>query len=196
LAFIGQGGWHLSPLERAPGTGHADSRSTVGSIEERCQTRCPNTDDAGTDFTIAQYIEADDSELPTSELGRLIRAVRDVPVPGLDLVCMDPSGDLDEVLSARIGQRLENLTAVVVPGLDLPDLRAALAADPAPARRCLLHMDLRPDNILARSSRPAAILDWGNALAGDPALDLARTAEYEPSPRMPSPPTATPERSP
>jgi aminoglycoside phosphotransferase (APT) family kinase protein len=137
-----------------------------------------HADDAGTDFTIAQYIEADGSELPASELGRLIRAVHDIPVPGLDLVCMDPSGDLDEVLSARIGQRLENLTAGAVPGLDLPDLRAALAAGPAPARRCLLHMDLRPDNILARSSRPAAILDWGNALAGDPALDLARTAEY------------------
>ena len=39
-------------------------------------------------------------------------------------------------------------------------------------------MDLRPENILARSGVPVAILDWGNALIGDPALDLARTAEY------------------
>lgn len=137
-----------------------------------------HTDDTGVDFTIAQYIEADGSEFPGSELGRLIRAIHDVPVPDLDLVCMNPSGDLDHVLADRIGQRLKNLTAIT--GLDagIPDIRAALAGDPAPRGRCLLHMDLRPENILARSGRPAAILDWGNALAGDPALDLARTAEY------------------
>ncbi len=33
-----------------------------------------HTDDEGTDFTIAQYIEADGSDLPGTELGRLIRA--------------------------------------------------------------------------------------------------------------------------
>ena len=137
-----------------------------------------HTDDEGTDFTIAQYVEADGSDLPGTELGRLIRAIHDIPAPDLDLVCMDPSGDLDEVLADRIGQRLKNLTAISGLDVDIPDLRAALAADPAPPGRCLLHMDLRPENILARSGRPAAILDWGNALVGDPALDLARTAEY------------------
>ncbi len=39
-------------------------------------------------------------------------------------------------------------------------------------------MDLRPANILVRSRRPVAILDWSNALTGEPALDLARAAEY------------------
>ncbi len=42
----------------------------------------------------------------------------------------------------------------------------------------LLHMDLRPANILVRSGRPAALLDWSNALVGEAALDLARAAEY------------------
>lgn len=137
-----------------------------------------HTDDAGIDFTIAPYVQADGSELPDGEIGRLIRAIHDVPVPSLDLICMDPSGDLDEVLADRIGQRLANLAAITDLGAGSPDITAALAADPAPSSRCLLHMDLRPENILARSGRPAAILDWGNALTGDPALDLARTAEY------------------
>lgn len=39
-------------------------------------------------------------------------------------------------------------------------------------------MDLRGENILTRDGRPAALLDWSNALVGDPALDLARAAEY------------------
>lgn len=138
-----------------------------------------HTDDHGTDFTIARFIEADDSTLPAAELGRLIRAIHDIPVPGLDLVCMGSFSNADEVLADRITQRLERLAAITDLGADIPDIKAALAADPAdslPHR--ILHMDLRPENILARSGRPVAILDWGNALAGDPALDLARAAEY------------------
>jgi hypothetical protein len=45
----------------------------------RCSSCTPTT--RAWTFTIAQYIEADGSELPGSELGRLIRAIHDVPVP-------------------------------------------------------------------------------------------------------------------
>jgi len=140
----------------------------------------------GADFTIAQYVESDDSELPEGEFGQLIRAIHEVPAPPLDLVCMESLEDADQVLAERIGDRLKNLAAVTGLGLasagggaGFPDIRAALAADRGDGLpRRLLHMDLRPENILVRSGRPAAILDWSNALIGDPALDLARTAEY------------------
>lgn len=138
-----------------------------------------HTDDAGIDFTIAEYVDSDDGELPADEFGRLIRAVHEVPVPSLDLVCMESHRDADLVLAERIGDRLRKLA--VATGLELaePDVGGALAADRAnPPPRRLLHMDLRPENVLVRSGRPAALLDWSNALAGDPALDLARTAEY------------------
>jgi aminoglycoside phosphotransferase (APT) family kinase protein len=145
-----------------------------------------HTDGTGTDFTIAQYVESDDSELPQSEFGRLIRAIHDIPAPPLDLVCMESLGDADQVLAERIGDRLRNLAAVTDlgpcspgSGACFPDIRAILAADRGDGlSRRLLHMDLRPENILVRSRRPAAILDWSNALIGDPALDLARAAEY------------------
>jgi len=87
--------------------------------------------------------------------------------------------DADHLLAERIGDRLKNLTAATDLGAGFPDIRAVLAADrDAGLPRRLLHMDLRPENILVRSGRPVAILDWSNALVGDPALDLARTAEY------------------
>jgi aminoglycoside phosphotransferase (APT) family kinase protein len=138
-----------------------------------------HTDSTGTDFTIAQYVESDDSELPDGEFGRLIRAIHEIPAPPLDLVCMESRDDADQVLAERIGDRLKNLAAVT--GLDVrcPDIRAVLAADQGDGLpRRLLHMDLRPENILVRAGRPVAILDWSNALIGDPALDLARAAEY------------------
>jgi aminoglycoside phosphotransferase (APT) family kinase protein len=134
---------------------------------------------AGPDFTIAQYVESDDSELAEREFGGLIRAIHEIPVPELDLVGMESHDDADQLLAERIGDRLKNLAAVTGLGAGFPDIRAVLAADrDAGLPRRLLHMDLRPENILVRSGRPAAILDWSNALIGDPALDLARAAEY------------------
>ena len=133
----------------------------------------------GPDFTIAQYVESDDSELAEREFGRLIRAIHEIPVPELGLVCMESHEDADQLLAERIGDRLKNLAALTELGTGFPDIRAVLAADrDAGLPRRLLHMDLRPENILVRSGRPVAILDWSNALVGDPALDLARTAEY------------------
>jgi aminoglycoside phosphotransferase (APT) family kinase protein len=145
-----------------------------------------HTSGPGADFTVAQFVESDDSELPEVEFGRLIRAIHQVPAPPLGLVCMESLDDADQVLAERIGDRLKNLAAVTGlgpgsagGGAGFPDIRAALAADRGEGLpRRLLHMDLRPENILVRSGRPAAILDWSNALIGDPALDLARTAEY------------------
>ena len=145
-----------------------------------------HADGTGADFTIARYVESDDSELPDDEFGRLIRAIHEVPVPPLDLVCMESLDDADEVLAERIGDRLRKLAAIIGAdlsslgsGASVPDIRGVLAADPGDGLpRRLLHMDLRPENILVRSGRPAAILDWSNALIGDPALDLARAAEY------------------
>ena len=92
---------------------------------------------------------------------------------------MESRDDADQVLAERIGDRLKNLAAVTELGVGFPDIRAVLAADQADGLpRRLLHMDLRPENVLVRAGRPVAILDWSNALIGDPALDLARAAEY------------------
>src|SRR5690606_609702 len=54
---------------------------------------------------------------------------------------------------------------------------AALREALRPARRSLLHLDLRPANLRCRDGRIAAVFDWSNALIGDPAFELARMAE-------------------
>lgn len=40
----------------------------------------------------------------------------------------------------------------------------------------LLHLDYHPANVLTEKGRISAVLDWANALPGDPRADLARTA--------------------
>lgn len=57
-----------------------------------------------------------------------------------------------------------------------PVLRACWAAGlaaPVDAPRVWLHGDLHGRNVLVRDARLAAVIDWGDLTAGDPACDLA-----------------------
>jgi aminoglycoside phosphotransferase (APT) family kinase protein len=47
------------------------------------------------------------------------------------------------------------------------------AAAPIDAPRCWVHGDLHARNVLTRAGALAAVLDWGDVAAGDPAADLA-----------------------
>lgn len=135
--------------------------------------------DTGPDFIVSQFIESDGSELPAAAFGHLIRAIHDAPLPPVSLVAGGPAADPDEVLAERIPRRLKALISITDLDTGIPDIGAALSASRKDGTRpCLLHMDLRPENILVQAGRPAAILDWSNALIGDPRLDLARSAEY------------------
>jgi aminoglycoside phosphotransferase (APT) family kinase protein len=55
----------------------------------------------------------------------------------------------------------------------LAELHARLHEIPFEGER-LLHLDFHPDNVLLSARGPVAI-DWANARAGDPALDVAMT---------------------
>jgi len=55
----------------------------------------------------------------------------------------------------------------------LAELHRRLHAIPFEAER-LLHLDFHPDNVLL-SARGPVVIDWANARAGDPALDVAMT---------------------
>jgi aminoglycoside phosphotransferase (APT) family kinase protein len=138
-----------------------------------------HTADDGVDFVVSRFVESDGSGLPDADFGHLIRVIHDIPAPPADLIAGEPAADTDEVLAERVGRRLKALVSVADLNTGTPDIRQALAAGPRyDAPGCLLHMDLRPENILARRGRPAAVLDWSNALTGDTALDLSRAAEY------------------
>ncbi|PFA62950.1 hypothetical protein CN378_18080 [Bacillus sp. AFS015802] len=47
-----------------------------------------------------------------------------------------------------------------------------------PAENKLLHMDIRPENILFKNRQIVGLFDWTNALVGDPVLELMRINEY------------------
>lgn len=77
----------------------------------------------------------------------------------------------------------------------LADLHDRLHAIPAPrfvgfrsmgGGDRLLHLDLHPLNVMM-SARGPVVIDWANAAAGDPLLDVAVTSVLLTSPHMPGP---------
>lgn len=92
-----------------------------------------------------------------------------------------PHNPYRSVPLAERADRFERATAAIARrGRDaaaLPVLRAAwqegLAAGPREGPSTWIHGDLHPGNQLVADGRLVAIVDWGDAAAGDPASDLA-----------------------
>lgn len=127
------------------------------------------------DVLVMAFVEADDGEPDPAEFGRLLRTLHDAPPPDLVPFTHGPAGDMPAAIADRIRQRIERLAALGE-ALPVPD-PAALRAALQPSRRSLLHLDLRPANLLCRGGRIAAVFDWSNAVIGGPAFELARMAE-------------------
>jgi aminoglycoside phosphotransferase (APT) family kinase protein len=70
---------------------------------------------------------------------------------------------------------LAAFVAAVPPAPPVEQLTAVLASRPA---RRLLHLDVRASNLRCTVRAVRALLDWSNALIGDPAMELGRLAEY------------------
>lgn len=134
-------------------------------------------DDVGPDFLVSGFVVQDGSPPDARAFGRLMRAIHACPVPDLPLV--EQAGlVLHERIAERLGQRaaaFARLTGEVLPLPAVGTLAELLAC--RAAQRSLLHMDARPANLFTRQGEIVAIVDWGNAMVGDPALELARIAE-------------------
>ena len=77
---------------------------------------------------------------------------------------------------SRRGHATERLASI---SLSLPSEENLVAAlKPHRPKRSLLHMDIRPDNVLVKQGRIEAFIGWFNALIGDASLELCRVAEY------------------
>lgn len=132
-----------------------------------------------TDYIIALYIQHDQSTPLAHECGALLARIHSVAPPA-NFVCVaqiEPS--LSETISTLIVRRaavIERLAGVTLPLPSRTAIRQALDCVAVPPS--ILHMDYRTGNILACAGRIAGIVDWGNALIGDPALETARIAEY------------------
>ena len=133
--------------------------------------------DDGLDFLASAYVEHDGSAPDVRAMGQLVRAIHDSPCLERRLVA-EECESIHQTLALRLSRRarnLERLASIELKQLQAEAIQAALAD--YTSHCCILHMDARPANILACEGQIVAIVDWTNALRGDPALELARIAE-------------------
>lgn len=134
--------------------------------------------EAGVEMLVMEYVPHDESSAAAAALGEAVGHLhREVRPP--DETVMQFGGAIEQVVAERIVRRLAVVRAAAGDLGPAPSGRAISGILGAVGgRRALLHMDLRRENLLCLAGRLRAIVDWSNALVADPALELARAAEF------------------
>ena len=134
--------------------------------------------DDGLDFLVSEYIAHDGTAYDSRQLGELVRLIHDCPLPEIRPVAQTDAST-EETIALRLDRRLSVVETTSGRRLDPPSLAEFRTILKGLGDRCsVLHMDLRPENILTSDGKISGLVDWDNALFGDPALELARMAEY------------------
>jgi aminoglycoside phosphotransferase (APT) family kinase protein len=130
------------------------------------------------DFLAAEFIEGDHSAVSDYETGLVVNRLHTGPVPAFTPVAQRlPT--LEDTLAHLIVKRSEVVRRMTGCALAVPTTESV--ADLLRwknERRALLHMDVRPENLIHSSGRVLALVDWSNALVGPPELELCRISEY------------------
>lgn len=107
-------------------------------------------------------------------LARFIRTLQSLE-PAEGLPAGSANGFRGAPLSTRDKQAREAIAALAQE-IDAPAAtrlwEQALAAPPHKGAASWIHGDIHPGNVLTREGKLAAIIDWGQAAIGDPAVDL------------------------
>jgi aminoglycoside phosphotransferase (APT) family kinase protein len=129
------------------------------------------------DLLVAGYLPDDGGPVPQAELGAALGRLHALPPPP-DVPADRRCGPDGGPVPARITHRWRTL-ATLVDDLPEPIGEAALRAALTGRRRTgLLHLDVRAANLRRAGGRLTGIVDWSNALVGDPDLEWARLAEF------------------
>jgi aminoglycoside phosphotransferase (APT) family kinase protein len=135
-------------------------------------------DDGWVDVLVSAYVDDDGSGFDSRELGRILAHLHGEPIPRLRLVAQEGL-PAHELVARRLVERWAFLRRFAPTFPELPAERALAEVLEARAKApSLLHLDVRAVNLRCHTGRIVALVDWSNAVAGDPALELARIAEY------------------
>ncbi|MBM3933632.1 MAG: aminoglycoside phosphotransferase family protein [SAR202 cluster bacterium] len=127
-------------------------------------------------FIVSEYIEHDGSPPAWVEVGEIVRAIHEIRPPrGRRVAQTEPT--LELTLAHLLDMRFRAVERIFGVRLAMPPKAEMTDMLRWPGRERLLHMDIRPANILTLNGVIQAVVDWSNALMGDPALELTRIDE-------------------
>jgi len=133
------------------------------------------------DLLATAFVPSDGSSPSVGELALTLATLHAAQPPALALVAQP--GTFAAVVAERVVRRarvVEQATGIRFRLPSQPELETVLSS--ADSRPSLLHLDVRSGNLLTLQGRIVGLVDWTNALVGDPGLELARIAEYGSAP--------------
>jgi aminoglycoside phosphotransferase (APT) family kinase protein len=137
--------------------------------------------DGDVDVLATAFVPSDGSPARADDLAGALASLHAATPPAIPLVAQP--GEFATVLAERVSRRAGVVERLAGVRLGLPgagELAGVLPAPGSPA--ALLHLDLRAANVLTVEGRIVGLVDWTNALVGDPVLELARLDEYGSAP--------------
>ncbi len=133
---------------------------------------------SGLQILVSELVTGDAAPPDWRDAGRLFARLHDL-TPPLSLPTQPPGLELPEVLGERLELRMAALREIRPELPQLPsgtDMAERMREDDKAAS--VLHLDIRPSNLICMSGKAKAVIDWSNALIGDSRLELARLSEY------------------
>lgn len=132
----------------------------------------------GLPILISELVTGDAAPPEWRHTGRLFARLHDL-TPPLSLPTQPTGLSLPELLGERVESRMAALRDIRPELPQLPpgtEMAERMREDEKTAS--LLHLDIRPSNLICIGGRVKAVIDWSNALIGDPRLEIARLSEY------------------
>jgi aminoglycoside phosphotransferase (APT) family kinase protein len=144
-----------------------------------------------------RHLDADESAVVAHlrGLGKLLAGLHKIRLDGFGLLTIEPAGSAGgvcrswrEYLTNHLDRHVEVCRAIgAVTADEAAAARAAFAdarLDDVPA--ALLHGDPGGHNVFVRGGAVTGLIDWEDAVAGDPAYELAFCASFHPERRHPA----------
>lgn len=129
------------------------------------------------DFLISDYVAADSTPISSYKIGEIANKLHNMPIEGLDYE--NENGKTTEKhIAERLVQRIQAFNQIASLRIQIPKTEEIeVVLKEGEQVKSLLHMDIRPVNLIGHSEAVKAIVDWDNALIGHPLLELMRIAE-------------------
>lgn len=128
-------------------------------------------------FLVSDFVSGNNGAISSLEIGQLVSKIHNVPTENLNIIDQG-NLPLTSIISKRITERNLSLCKLINTRNILPDqmeLESVLnLAEPV---KSLLHLDVRPPNMIAEKGKIQAIVDWDNAFIGHPIMELMRICE-------------------
>ncbi|WP_242310973.1 phosphotransferase family protein [Bacillus cereus group sp. BfR-BA-01331] len=129
------------------------------------------------DFLISDYVSTDHMPISACKIGKLVSELHSIPIDGLQYE-QNIREPISKYIAERIVKRIEGFNTITNCGIKLPETKTIEhILSTADHIKSLLHMDIRPANLIGYNGEIKAIVDWDNALIGHPLLELMRIAE-------------------